>query len=83
MTCELFEHKTDKSMKVFGISKLNMVASDEVDVVLNQSTVTLTAKAAKPSRPLAKVGAANYCRTSDNVRPNLANVRTKPNFDRT
>ena len=30
-----------------------------------------------------KCRAANYCRTSDNVRPNLANVRTKPNFDRT
>ena len=29
------------------------------------------------------VRAANYCRTLDNVRPNLANVRTKPNFDQT
>ena len=37
-------------MKVFGIPKLSMVAPDEVDVVLNQSTVTLTVKAAKPSQ---------------------------------
>ena len=34
-------------MKVFG-TKLNMAASDEVDVVFNQ---TLTTKAAKPNRP--------------------------------
>ena len=39
-TCEFHGHK---SMKVFG-TKLNMAASDEVDVVFNQ---TLTTKAKK------------------------------------
>ena len=48
-TCELFEHKTTSRWKSL-VSKLNMAASDEVDVVLNQSNAHSESSKAKPAK---------------------------------